>query len=115
MEKVIVEVGKLLRVPMTMTIAGVTVSETVKAETPIVDVKQNAVQATITAELIDLLPKNRDWLSAVNGIAGTNYETDISGSRATGIMIDGASQSENRFIIDGQDTTNLRTSSSKAR
>ncbi len=107
-EKVIVEVGKMLHVPMLMTIAGVTVTETVRAETPIVDVKQNAVQSTVTAELIALLPKGRDWQSAITGIAGTNYETDISGSRATGIMIDGASQSENRFLIDGQDTTNMR-------
>ena len=45
----------------------------------------------------------------LTGIAGTNYESGIAGSRATGLMIDGASQSENRFIIDGQDTTNLRT------
>jgi outer membrane receptor protein involved in Fe transport len=109
MEKVVVEVGKLLRVPISMTIAGVTITETVRAETPIVDVKQNAVQATITSELIDLLPKDRTWLSAIAGIAGTNYESAIDGSRATGIMIDGASQSENRFLIDGQDTTNLRT------
>src|SRR6185295_2821069 len=28
------------------------------------------------------------------------------------IMIDGASQTENRFLIDGQDTTNLRTGES---
>ena len=52
---------------------------------------------------------NRDFQSVLTGLPGINYETDISGSRATGIMIDGASQSENRFVIDGQDTTNLRT------
>ena len=111
-EKVEVAIGEMLRVNLTMTVAGVTISETVRGELPLVDVKQNAVTATVTAELIDLLPKGRDYLSALSGIAGTNYETDITGSRATGLMIDGASQSENRFLIDGQDTTDLRQGTS---
>jgi outer membrane receptor protein involved in Fe transport len=111
-EKVEVAIGELLRVNLTMTVAGVTISETVRGELPLVDVKQNAVTATVTAELIDLLPKGRDYLSALSGIAGTNYETEISGSRATGLMIDGASQSENRFLVDGQDTTDLRQGTS---
>ena len=111
-EKVEVAVGEMLRVNLTMTVAGVTISETVRGELPLVDVKQNSVQATVSADLIDLLPKGRDYLSALSGIAGTNYETDVSGSRATGLLIDGSSQSENRFLIDGQDTTNLRTGTS---
>lgn len=108
-DRVDVSIGQILRVTLTLTVAGVALTETVKAEAPIVDVKQNAVTATVTQELLALLPTDRNFLSALTGIAGTNYESGISGSRASGVMIDGASQSENRFIIDGQDTTNLRT------
>jgi outer membrane receptor protein involved in Fe transport len=109
-DKVDVNVGQILRVNFTMAVAGIAVSETVRGEAPIVDVKQNAVTQTITKDLIALLPNsNRDFQSILTGMPGINYETDISGSRASGIMIDGASQSENRFVIDGQDTTNLRT------
>ena len=105
-----VGVGRIKTVNVTMNVAGVAVTETVRAESPIVDVKQNAVTQTVSKDLIALLPNsNRDFQSVLNGLPGINYETDISGSRASGIMIDGASQSENRFVIDGQDTTNLRT------
>jgi hypothetical protein len=109
-DKVDLGPGQLLRVPLIMSVAGLAVDEVVRAETPIVDVKQNAVTSKVTADLISRLPSlNRDFQSVLGGIAGTNYETEISGSRATGVMVDGASQSENRFVIDGQDTTNLRT------
>src|SRR6185503_12480869 len=109
-EKIDIIVGQILRVNLTMNVAGIAVSETVRAEAPVVDVKQNAVTQTVTKDLIALLPNsNRDFQSVLTGLPGINYESDISGSRASGIMIDGASQSENRFVIDGQDTTNLRT------
>jgi hypothetical protein len=104
-----VAVGQLLKINLTMALAGLSVSETVIAEISHVDVKQNSVVATVTAEALDLLPKDRDYLSALGNQAGMNYETNISGSRATGLIVDGASQTENRFVVDGQDTTNLRT------
>lgn len=109
-DKVEITVGIILRVNLTLNVAGIAVSETVRAESPIVDTKQNAVTQTVSKDLIAMLPNsNRDFQSVLTGLPGINFESDISGSRATGIMIDGASQSENRFVIDGQDTTNLRT------
>jgi hypothetical protein len=109
-DKVEVLVGRLYRVTLIMDVAGIAVSETVRAESPIVDTKQNAVTQTVSkgpdrdaAELEPRLPVGP------HGPAWHQLRSDISGSRATGIMIDGASQSENRFVIDGQDTTNLRT------
>jgi len=111
-DRVEVQIGQLIKVPITLLLASLSTTTTVTAEATIVDIKQSAVTAKVTAEIIDLLPKGRDFLSVLTGIAGTNYETDISGSRATGIMIDGATQTENRFLIDGQDTTNLRNGTS---
>ena len=95
-------IGKLLRVELTLKIAGMAENVSVKAEPPIVDVKQDAVSTTITSDIIDLIPRGRDWLGAIQGIAGTGNE-----SKGGGTMIDGAGASENRYILDGLDTTNL--------
>ena len=54
--------------------------------------------------MIDRLPKGRDFTSLVTLAPGANNE-----SRSGGISIDGASSAENRYFIDGTDTTNLRT------
>ena len=99
-----VQLGIELKIDITMKVAGVAENVSVTAESPIVDVKQNSVTAVVSKELIDLIPKDRSWLSAITGIAGTGNE-----GRGGGVMIDGAGASENRYIIDGMDVTNLRT------
>lgn len=94
--------GQLLKVDVTLAIGGVTETVQVRGEVPVVDIKQNAVTATITQDVIDLIPKGRSLLSAVTGIAGTGSET------RGGLTIDGAAAAEHRYIVDGLDTTNLR-------
>ena len=95
--------GQLLKVDIVLTIAALAETVEVRGDTPIIDVKQNAVTATITSDVIDLIPKGRSYLSAITGIAGTGSE-----SRG-GLTIDGAAAAEHRYVIDGLDTTNLRT------
>ncbi|MCR4375593.1 MAG: Plug domain-containing protein, partial [Acidobacteria bacterium] len=74
---------------------------------PIVDVKQNSVTATITQDVIALLPTGRNFLDAIVGVAGTGME-----GRGGGLMIDGAGASEIRYMVDGMDTTNLQNGTS---
>jgi hypothetical protein len=95
--------GQLLKVDIVLSIAGLAETVEVRGDTPIIDVKQNAVTATITSDVIDLIPKGRNFLSAISGIAGTGTET------RGGLTIDGAAAAEHRYVIDGLDTTNLRT------
>jgi carboxypeptidase family protein len=78
-------------------------SITVTAEAPIVDVTSSAAAASIRSDTIEKLPRGRDFASVVVQAAAANQN-----SRAGGIMIDGASGSENRFIMDGVDTTDPR-------
>jgi hypothetical protein len=85
-------------------VAGVAESVQVTAESPLVDVKQSARSTSIRNEQIDLLPKGRDFTTLVTQAPGANNEGKLGG-----ISIDGASASENRFIIDGIETTNLNT------
>jgi outer membrane receptor protein involved in Fe transport len=95
--------GQLLKVDIVLSVAGLAETVQVTGETPIIDVKQNAVTATITSDVIDLIPKGRNFLSTITGIAGTGSE-----SRG-GLTIDGAAAAEHRYVIDGLDTTNLRS------
>ena len=96
------ELGQVLKVGLVMTVGGVTESVQVNAEPPLIDVKQNAAGANIHSEIIDRIPKGRDFTTVVTSTPGIDDE-----SRNSGIQIDGASGADNRFVIDGVDTTNL--------
>jgi hypothetical protein len=96
--------GQTLKVDFALTVAGVTESVQVTAESPLIDVKGNAAQVSIQADIIDRIPKGRDFTSVISTAPGANNE-----SKGGGIQVDGASGSENRFIVDGLDTTALRT------
>ena len=103
-ELVELNLGQVLKVDLAMQLSGVSESVQVTAESPLIDVKQSAAGQNIGAEFIDRLPKGRDFTTVVTLAPGANNE-----SRSGGISIDGASASENRYFIDGTDTTNLRT------
>src|SRR6476620_3535166 len=103
-EKVDLRLGQILKIDFAMPVSGVSESVQVSAESPIIDVKQNAAAVSIDAELIDRMPKGRDFLSVITTAPGTTAEL-----KAGGLQVDGASGSENRFVVDGLDTTSLRT------
>ena len=103
-ENVELLLGQILQVNFDMSVGGLTEDVQVTAESPIIDVKQNSAAVSIQSEIIDRIPKGRDFTSLVTTAPGTNNET-----KAGGIQIDGASGSENRFVVDGLDTTSLRT------
>jgi hypothetical protein len=96
--------GQVLKLNLSMELGGLTESVQITAESPLIDVKNSAAGASINATAIDHLPKGRDFSSLVTLAAGANQE-----SRSGGISIDGASAAENKWYIDGADTTNLRT------
>ena len=79
----------------------------VTAESPLVDIRNNARQTNIRAEQVDLLPHGRDFTTLVTQAPGANQESKLGG-----LSIDGASAGENRYIIDGIETTNLQSGTS---
>ena len=97
--------GQIKKVDFTLAVAGVAESVQVTAESPLVDVRQSARSTSIRNEQIDLLPRGRDFSTLVTQAPGANNESTKLG----GLSIDGASAGENRFIIDGIETTNLNT------
>ncbi|MEO8362614.1 MAG: TonB-dependent receptor, partial [Vicinamibacteria bacterium] len=100
----VVSLGQTLKVDVNLKVGAMTETVQVTGDAPLIDVKANAATATVNRETIDNIPKGRGFLSVLTQIPGTNNE-----ARGGGLMIDGASGSENRFLVDGVDRTNART------
>ena len=97
-----VKLGSVKSVEFNLQLATVSENVTVTAESPIVDVKSSGKSTNIRAEQVNLLPHNRDFTSLVTQAPGVNNE-----SKSSGVMIDGAAAAENRYVIDGIETTNI--------
>jgi hypothetical protein len=108
-ENLQLQIGQVLKADFSLNVSGVSESVQVTAGSPLIDVKQNSASATISSEIIERIPKGRDYTSVITSAPGANDE-----SRAGGFSIDGSSGSENRYIVDGMDRTNLRTGLSTA-
>lgn len=102
-----VGLGQIKKVDFALPLAGVAESVTVTAETPLVDVRQSARQTNIRAEQVELLPQGRDFTTLVTQAPGANTESKLGG-----LSIDGASAGENRYIIDGIETTDIQDGTS---
>jgi TonB dependent receptor/Carboxypeptidase regulatory-like domain len=97
-----VKLGSVKSVEFNLQLASVTENVTVTAESPIVDVKSSGKSTNIRAEQVNLLPHGRDFTTLVTQAPGVNNE-----SKSAGVMIDGAAAAENRYVIDGIETTNI--------
>jgi hypothetical protein len=94
--------GQVLTVDLALAVGGVQEQVSVTAESPIIDTKQAARTTNIRDEQIAMLPHGRDFTSLVTQAPGANQEAKLGG-----LSIDGASAAENRFIIDGAETTDM--------
>ena len=69
-----------------------------------IDTSSTKIETTISAATAELLPKGTNFASILKISPATRPEP-----RSGQFQIDGASGSENTFIIDGQEVTNVRT------
>lgn len=99
--RIAVALGDRATVNVTLKISSVMETVVVTGERVQIAVGENSTTATLASEQISLLPKGRDFTSVVAQAPGASNENLMLG----GISIDGASGSENRFVIDGVDTT----------
>ena len=93
-------VGTTARAEFALGVAGLKETVQVTAETPAVDLTSPQTATSISRERIAFVPRGRDFTDVIGQAAGASNE-----SQAGGISIDGSSGSENRFVIDGIDTT----------
>lgn len=73
---------------------------TVYSDTIAIDFTESAAATSIRQFEIDYLPRGRNYTDVVTFAAGT-----VNNAQAGGISIDGASGLENRYVVDGIDTT----------
>ena len=62
---------------------------------------------TVAKELLDNIPKGRSFQTVIPFAAGARGEP-LQGPNSAGFQIDGASDSENVYLIDGVNTTNIQ-------
>jgi hypothetical protein len=106
-ENVTVALGQNTQLAITVAPGTTTTSVDVSvSDSPPVDTTNNAIQTSISAQKVELLPKGTGITSVLKMVPGTRPE-----SRTGGFSVDGASGSENVFVIDGQEVTNYRTGS----
>jgi hypothetical protein len=103
---VAVKLGSIKTVEFSLTVASMSEQVTVTAEAPLVDTRNSGKSTNIRAEQVNLLPHARDYTSLLGQAPGVNIETK-SASGGLGIMIDGAAAAENRYVIDGIETTSI--------
>lgn len=98
-------VGKATVVDLNLSVAGQTAVVDVASDSSVtIDPTSNKVQSNITSEQIDTTPKGVNFTSLLQTTPSVGNEP-LSG----GLQIDGASGSENTFIVDGQEVNNFRT------
>jgi hypothetical protein len=99
---IVLALGQILKADIVLSLAGVSETVEVTAGAAVLDLKQNASAASIHRDMIERLPKGRDFTTIVTITPGANQE-----SKLAGISVDGASGAENRFYVDGIDTSHI--------
>jgi hypothetical protein len=100
-ENVTVALGRTTQLEVALGAAGSeTIVDITSSDQP-VDTTGNEISTSLNAQKIELLPKGVDFTSALKASPGTRPDT-----LAGGFSVDGATNSENVFIIDGQEVTN---------
>lgn len=102
--------GRLPIIDVQLQVGSVGETIEVSSEAPQVDVTQSKVSVTVSHEEMQNIPKGRSFQSLIPFAPGARQEP-LQGARSdrgNGFQIDGASDSENVYLIDGVNTTNIQ-------
>lgn len=123
-EGVIIEVGHLPTVDIALEVGTAAEVVEVTGAAPIIDVTTETTQTNVTKDVIDDVPHGRSFQSVIqfapsarneplegsnrmaNGSGGTSPGNGSNGS-AYGFSVAGGSDSENSYLVEGQETANL--------
>jgi hypothetical protein len=102
--------GRLPVIDVQMQIGTVGEVIEVNAAAPTVDVTQSKVAVTVEHEILENIPTGRSFQSVIPFAPGARQEPlqSTTTNRMGGFQIDGASDSENVYLIDGLNTTNIQ-------
>jgi hypothetical protein len=99
-EAVTVELGRTMQVNFDMKAGAVGAVVEVIADEPLVDVTSTQTVTNITQQKIELLPKGLRFSSVIEVAPGVRPEP-----KSNGFQIDGATGSENVWVVDGLEVT----------
>lgn len=103
-------VGREPSIDVTLQVGGASETVEVTGEAPLVDVTQSKVATNIPQEIINSLPKGRSFQSLIQLAPGARVEP-LEGN---GYEVQGASNSETAYLVDGQDTGSVITGATNA-
>jgi len=104
-DNVRVTVGNTTPVDIALAVGSTPITVDVQAaDALVIDPSGSKVQTNLTAQQIELIPKGANFTGVLKAIPGTRAEANSGG-----FQVDGASGSENSFMIDGQEVNNFRT------
>ncbi|HXN51755.1 MAG TPA: TonB-dependent receptor [Candidatus Acidoferrum sp.] len=105
------ETGKLPTLEILLEVGSVSEIVEVSANAQTVDVTSSKVAVTIPDDIIANIPKGRSYQSLISLAPGARQEPLQSSRndrlRQNGFQIDGASDSENTYLVEGLDTSNV--------
>jgi Carboxypeptidase regulatory-like domain/TonB-dependent Receptor Plug Domain len=103
--------GALPIVNFTVQVGGVSQEISVSAQAATIDVSLSKVQTSVTQDVLIAIPKLRSFQSVIPFAPGARQEP-LQGARENrlnGFQIDGATDSENVYMIDGINATDIGT------
>jgi hypothetical protein len=114
-ENIDLSVGRLPSLDIVMQVGAVTETVDVSAQAAIVDVTQSKVQTNISDTVLQSLPtQTRSFQSVIQFAPGARSEPLQSDGNLNGYQIDGASNSENSYLVEGMETASVGTGNSAA-
>jgi Carboxypeptidase regulatory-like domain len=119
-----IEVGHLPTLDLTMTIGGTTAVVEVTAAAPLIDTTTNTTLTNIPEDVIQEVPHGRSYQSVIQFAPSARNEPLMGSTRASsgtggvspgngsngnayGFSVAGGSDSENSYLVEGQETANL--------
>lgn len=102
-ENVQVVLGKTTQLEIALQVGAASATVDVGASDQPIDTTDSEVSTSLNAQKLELIPKGQDFSSALKAVPGTRPDT-VAG----GFSVDGATNAENVFIIDGQEVTNYK-------
>ncbi len=109
-QNIVLEVGHLPTLSVTLEVGTLAESVEVSAEAASIDTTQSKVQSNINQEnLMNLPTQSLSYQSVIQFAPGARYEPlqSDNGSANNGFQINGASNSENSYLVDGQETASI--------
>jgi hypothetical protein len=116
-EGINLEVGRLPSIDVRLEVGAITETVEVSSQAALIDSTQSKVQTNIASEsLMNLPTQSLSFQSVIQFAPGARAEPlQNSGTGANnGFQINGASNSENSYLVDGQETANIMDGHSQA-